>query len=91
MNPKVKHIISIINVYAPTSERAKKFPGEIKKMYNDLKSYAEKWIRYQYVALKLQRTLTERLGKGMDQETALVSGQGEEEMTLDLNQYNFVR
>ena len=89
MNPKVKHI-NIIDVYAPTSERAKKFPGEIKTMYNDQKGYAEKWIRYQYLALQLQRTLTQRLGKGMEQETALVSGQ-EEEMTVDLNQQNFVR
>ena len=30
-----KHI-NIINVYVPTSERAKKFPGEMQKMYNDL-------------------------------------------------------
>ena len=36
MNPKTKHIINIINVYAPTSERAKKIPGDIQKIYNDL-------------------------------------------------------
>ena len=35
-NPKAKDIINIINVYAPTSKRAKKFPGEIQKIYNDL-------------------------------------------------------
>ena len=30
------HIISIINVYAPTTERAKKHQNEIKKLYKDL-------------------------------------------------------
>ena len=34
VNPKAKHFINIINVnvYAPTSERAKKFASEIEKM-----------------------------------------------------------
>ena len=36
VNPKPKHVIHIINVYAPTSERAKKFTGEIQKTYGDL-------------------------------------------------------
>ena len=36
VNPKAKHIINIINAYAPTSERAKKFPGVVQKMYNSL-------------------------------------------------------
>ena len=36
VNPKAKHIINMINVYGPISERAKKFPGVIQKMYNDL-------------------------------------------------------
>ena len=36
VNPKAKHIISMINVYGPISERAKKFPGVIQKVYNDI-------------------------------------------------------
>ena len=32
VNPKAKHFINIINVYAPTSEGAKKFASEIEKM-----------------------------------------------------------
>ena len=33
---KPKNIINIINVYAPTSDRAKKCPNEIKKLYKNL-------------------------------------------------------
>ena len=36
MNPKAKHITNMISVYGPISETAKKFPGVIQKMYNDL-------------------------------------------------------
>ena len=32
VNLKAKHIINIINFYAPNLERAKKFPGEIQKI-----------------------------------------------------------
>ena len=35
MNPKARHIINIINLYAPTSKRVKQFPDEIQNMYND--------------------------------------------------------
>ena len=35
VNPKAKHI-NITTVYAPTSERAKRFPGEIQKIYDGL-------------------------------------------------------
>ena len=35
VNPKARHIINIINLYAPTSKRVKQFPDEIQNMYND--------------------------------------------------------
>ena len=39
---KPKNIINIINVYTPTSDRAKKYPNELKKMYKNLdKLYKE--------------------------------------------------
>ena len=33
---KPKNIINIINVYAPTSDRAQKYPNELKKLYKNL-------------------------------------------------------
>ena len=33
---KPENIINIINVYAPTSARAKKYPNELKKLYKNL-------------------------------------------------------
>ena len=33
---KPKNIINIINVYAPTLDRAKKYPNELKKLHKNL-------------------------------------------------------
>ena len=33
---KPKNIINIINVYAPTSDQARKYPNELKKLYKNL-------------------------------------------------------
>ena len=35
VTPKAKLITNLTNVYAPTSEKAKTFPGEIQKMRNN--------------------------------------------------------
>ena len=75
-NSKGKHI-NIINVYVPTSERAKKFPGEIQKMYNNLNKLCKEID-------KISTSITIIAGY-LDHKTALASGQEEEEMKADPN------
>ena len=58
----IDHVITIINVYAPTTERAKKNPKELEDMYSQLNKLVKDFKKLSTSIISLQlATLTQKL------------------------------
>ena len=69
----IDHIITIINVYAPTAERAKKFPHEISQFYTDLTKTTTQLKKLSTSALFIAGDFNSKVGVKRDLETCIGS------------------
>ena len=67
---KPKTIINIINVYAPTSERAKKGPNELKKLYKNLNKLCKELDKVSSITI-LAGDFNSKVGKRIGSESCI--------------------
>ena len=78
MSPKARYI-NIINVYAPTSERAKKFLGETEKMYNDLNKLCKEMDKISTSNIIIAEDFNAKIGKRNENKPLLMHDPTEEQ------------
>ena len=68
---KPKNIINIINVYTPTSERAKKCPKELKKLYKNLNKLCKELDKVSLSNTILAGDFNSKVGKRIGSESCI--------------------
>ena len=68
---KSSHVITIINVYAPTTDRVKKHPNEIEKLYANLNKLCDQFEKQSTSVTIIAGDFNAKVGKSNQTETCL--------------------